>query len=241
MIRDPGQILLPRAPNFPGRREVAAFDARAAAAAALGAYLRSAEFRAWGGEGPDKRFNLTSVHEEWPEGTQQLEYPSAALSEIQDPEQQAHNFVPTALEETIDVFGAGTVLWKLAEASIVFQVDFFCQSKPDREAIAAALPGLFSPGDEKGGVILTGHPVYYCVPVRCTLESGPRRIDTSDAVFESERRLTARVRCDVDQVELRCATVLVPSAQILAGETQDTEIPAPEPELLEPGCCNDTE
>lgn len=236
----PGTVLLPAPPlrDPCGPAVINRIDARAAAVAAIAAYLRAATFMIWGAEASDTPFQLTEVREEWPEASTVLDYPSASLIDVTPTVLEAHNFVPTPLEDTLDVFGAGTVLWKIAEVSKLLQLDVFCTSKPEREAIAAQLPGLFAPGEDASRVVLAGHPVYYCQPVRCSLEEY-QRLDEPQRVFEAERRFMARIRADIDVVELRRARVLTTSVQVEAGETVDPALaPKPESTKLAPGCAD---
>jgi hypothetical protein len=218
MSAAPGTLLLP--PDNALRPVPAILnrlDPRAAMAAALAGYLRCAVFLRWGAEAQDVRFKLNEVLEEWPDPKGQLNYPAASIVDAGPTPMQQHNHVPTALEDTLDAHGEGTVLWKLAEAEQVFQVDFWAINAPDREAIAAGLPGLFSPGENTARAVLAGHPAHFCIPVRASLDDY-QRMDTADAVYESERRLLARIRCSIDVVELRCGTLLAPSVQVNAGE-----------------------
>jgi hypothetical protein len=125
--------------------------------------------------------------------------------------------VPAPLEETFGVYGDGVVLWKVAEAVVTFQVDFWAADAPTREAIAARLPALFAPGEDAYGVILQGPAGYYDRPVRATLMAY-QRIDVAEAVYPRERRLLMRVRCEVDQIHIRCGTVLAPTVSLQVGE-----------------------
>lgn len=204
-------------PNpVPRVAELPTIDPRNAAALVLRDYLASLEFRRWGGDAPDTLFKLRHVHEEWPEPSVELDYPVASIVDSGNTPMDAHALVPTCLEETRDVFGEGTVLWKLAEASIMFQIDFFTDDAPTREAIAAALPSAFNPDiDERAGVILRGSCHYYDRSIRATLE-GFRRMDYEGSIYPRERRLMTQVRCDLDVVSLRCYTVFSPRVNVVA-------------------------
>ncbi len=115
--------------------------------------------------------------------------------------------VPTALEDTRDKYGEGTVLWKLAEIQVDFQVDFFATDVPTREALSARLPSAFAPGEGAYRIVLCGDCLYWNRPVRCELLSY-ERIDNPTGVYARERRVVAQIRCDIDVVDLRCATLL---------------------------------
>lgn len=177
---------------------VASLDPVKAAALALKAYLECAVFVV--GD-PPTRFRLKTVTPEWPENFKELDYPAAAITEAVVT-QDAHSMAPTALEETLDVFKRGTVLWKTAELPIDFQVDFWLTNKPEREAVAAALQELFAPTEGRYGIMVQGPHEYFNQTVRFTLQD-QQRIDTSDTVFARERELRVTVHADIDVVQLR--------------------------------------
>ncbi len=184
-------------------------DARGAAASALKAFLACTVFYRDGGTEPPKRFGLEAFYESWPDPSKGLAYPSATITDVGQSVLLAHNFTPTMLDETADCYCPGTVLWKLDELEQEFQIDFFCNDEPTRQAIAAALPGAFSPDEDRSGVVVQGSPMYFDRPVRLTLLSY-RRDDTAGAVFDLERRLICRVHADVDVVSLRKVAVFRP-------------------------------
>lgn len=179
--------------------EMARQDPEQASAEILAAYLRCAVFLVPGN--PDQRFRLNEVLTEWPSDFSKLNQPAASLTR-QVTLYQAHSLTPTALEETADCYGAGTLLWKLNELSVDFQVDFWLTNKAERSAILAALPGLFNPSEARAGVILQGSPLYYDRTLRCTLKDH-QRVDSSNAVFTQDRELRVGVLGDIDVVELR--------------------------------------
>lgn len=214
-------VLVPRAP-LPATARLATIDARGAAAIAVREHLLCADFLRWGGEtAADTPFRLAEVREEWPEPDRAMVYPSATLVDREDVPAGDSSFVPQPLEETWHEFGEGTVLWKLAEATFSFQADFWSDDVPTREAIAARLPALFAPGEDGTRVVLAGSERYFRRPVRATLLSW-RRMDEPGSVYVRERRLMAVIRCEVDVVDLRCATALNPSVRVAEiGETVD--------------------
>lgn len=231
-----GQVILPRELTRLTPAVVSRIDPRAAAVRALADYLRQAVFLKWGDEDVDTPFRLNAVREEWAEPSQTLDYPMASIIDVTPTVMDGHALTPTPLECSLDQIKSGTVLWKVAEVSQLLQVDFWCQDAPEREALAAQLPGLFAPGEDTARVVLSGHPEYFCTPVRCSLEEY-QRVDNPRQVYESERRLTARIRADIDVVELRCATVLVTTVKVEAGETVDPALAeAPESGKLASGC-----
>lgn len=184
-------------------------SARDAAANVLRAYLERIVFATAAGDGkPSKRWRLNEVRDSWPGPRDKLRYPAASIDDAMVVEEE-HSLVPTVIEDSCDCYGAGTVLWKTAELSIEFQVDFWLNTEADRRAVDAGLPRIFSPTEGRSGVMLAGDPDYFDRSVRATLLSR-ERVNTSDAVYAHERRLRAGIRCDVAVVHLRGATVLQP-------------------------------
>jgi hypothetical protein len=116
---------------------------------------------------------------------------------------EASNLGPICLEETVGRHGEGTVLWKLAELSADFQVDFYSDDRPTREAIAAALPGAFSPG-ETYGVLLECSERYYRTTARATLLASVRE-DDSGTAYVRERRLRTTIRVQIPVLDLRAS------------------------------------
>lgn len=196
--------------------EMAKNDPRNAAAEALKAYLEAAVFCIPGKD--PVRFRLTQVRKEWPEDFAELEYPAAGMTTATITE-DAHNFVPTLLEETKDRFGRGTVLWKTSEQRIEFQVDFWLTNKPERGAILAALPALFAPSEDRYGIMVQGPASYHDLPIRLTLASHERQ-DSAETVERRDRPLRVLIVADVDVVQLRRYVLLDPRAT-LDGETLD--------------------
>jgi hypothetical protein len=202
-------------------------DARAAAAEALARYLFAQDFVRTGGTQADGLFRLKVVRQEWPEPDEALEYPSASIIDYGDGQVQGHDLGVTVLEDTLDVFGPGTVLVKSGELVAKFQVDFWADDLPTREAMAANLPRLFAPGLTTSRLLLRTGPRYFGRPVRCTLLSW-RRDDDASGVYVRERRLMAIVQAEIDMVDLRAAQILIPSAQV-------DETTGPEANI-DPGC-----
>lgn len=234
MTSESGSALLPR--PYQPVAQAPQIDSRSAASEALIAFLRRATFRRWGGSGSgeDVFFQLAHVYRQWPEPSALLGYPSATVLDADLIAQEAHSFVPTPLESTYGLFGAETVLWKTAEVSTSFQVDFWAEDDPTREAMAATLPLLFAPGEDQWGVVVEAPPTYWSQRVRLSLLS-MQRMDSAQSVYVRERRLMVRVRAEVDEVHLRRATlaavrVVLPERDV--GENVQTAratIPCDEP------------
>ena len=192
-------------------------DPRGACADALRAYIASLVFVRWGADAPPTYFQMKDVREEWPEPSLLLAYPSASIVDAAESILDAHSFTHTALEETYGKYGPGTMLWKLAELRMSFQVDFWADDAPTREAIAARLPSAFAPGEDGYRIVICGNCRYWGRSVRASLQSY-RRMDDAGSIYPRERRLMAAVRCEVDVVDLRCATLVAPSLEVFASE-----------------------
>lgn len=205
---------------FPLAR-IGTLDPRNAMAEVLAAFLRNAKFMRGGGTAADTPFQLNEVEPEWPDPSVEIRYPTASILDMGRIPYEAHSLTPTPLEETWGQFDDGcfdpepgdreklTVLWKTAEAVAEFQVDFWSNDNPTREAIAARIPSLFNPEEGRAGVVLSGEPRYFLRRVRATLLDH-QRMDTAGTVYPNERRLMAVVRCEVDVVQLRVARELHP-------------------------------
>lgn len=188
----------------------------------LGEYLRCAVFSVKGTDGV-RNFSLKGIDFRWPEAGKDLEYPRASIVERTDMFHEA-SLTPRPLEDTLGMFDERigyacdplwpkTVLWKTAELSGELQVDVWLSSDAERDAVRAQLGYLFNPADERGGVLLGGHPLYFSRAVRVTLLSS-RAPDEPDAVYANERRLQVNVSVEIDVVDLRLAVLLTPTATV---------------------------
>lgn len=199
----------------------ATLDARGAAALALKSFLEGVNFWRDSGDAlPAKNFALNRVYEAWPDSNTELDYPCASITDASSSDMGEHALSPTCLDDTHEQFGACTVLWKIAELEQEFQVDFFANDEPTRQAIMAALPGAMSPDEDRAGVVVQGSPRYFCRPVRLTLLSY-RRTDNPNAVFERERRVVCRVSAEVDVVVLRKVAVFRPRIGVAVTTTEE--------------------
>lgn len=223
-------LLTPYFDGFPQAR-IATLDPRGACSEILRAYLLCSRFQRTGGDVADTGFVLKAVEAVWPEAGKELDFPTASVIEMPPVVNDRHSFTPTCLDDTFGRFGENTVLWKTEEVLCDFQVDFWCNEDPTREAIAAQLPALFSPGENRRGVMLSGEPRYYEVPMRATLVDYPSRVDNSEDVLQRERRLMAHIRCEIDSVHLRKATLIRPRIVLTVKDTADECV---EPEVVRP-------
>ena len=186
--------------------------ARDALAMTLSAFLLKLQFRVDGVDDRDTVFHLRRVFPEWPSSRRDLPYPCASIIDAGDLQHVAHNLTPTLLEETWGQFDVmvghttngkkRTVLMKESGARQEFQVDFWTDKPADRQAIAALLPSIFSPGEGRSGVIVEGPSLYYSRNMRFSLISSTYD-DTAASASVNERRLRASVIGECDIVSLR--------------------------------------
>ncbi len=191
-----------------------------AASKTLKAYLEKATFHVRAEGAPYTTFKLNPISEEWPRPDQDLKYPTASIIEAGTTGQSPHNLTPTPLEETLGLFDCfvgdpnqdppKTVLWKESELSSTFQVDFWTATQPEREAIEGALSQLFSPSEDRSGVLLRGPEEYFDREVRFTLMS-TKRDDTGATAYPNEWRLRCSIQVESDIVSLRKAILIQPS------------------------------
>lgn len=196
-------------------------DARQAAAEAVGEYLLGLVFYRYEGtaldpETPDgvRAFQLREVRREWPMMSEGLVYPCASIVDFGSGDMGDSSFTPVFLEETYGVHGEGTVLRKIAELEADFQIDFFANDKPTREAIAAMLPSAFNPDEAKTGAVIQCSDRYYCTTVRATLIDAVRG-DTPDTSDADEWRYRTTVRIQIPVLDL----LVLPGASFLAKVT----------------------
>lgn len=209
---------------------VAGMGPRVAMAETVAEYLKCAVFRVFGNGGTDRDFVLERVFASWPDAREALPYPCASIIEATDTFHE-EQFNPQPVESSLGVFDClvgyaqdptfpKTVLWRTADATCDFQVDFWASSIADRQAVEAQLSYLFNPGQERTGVLLGGHPRYYAQPVRATLLHH-RQIDEEEQVYPNERRLQTMIRCNVAVVDLRIATILTPRTTVEATDPNE--------------------
>ena len=186
----------------------------------LKAYLEKATFQISAENVPYTTFQLNPISEQWPRPDQDLNYPTASIIEASTSRHEPHNLNPTPLEETLGQFDCfigkpgqdppKTVLWKESELSTQFQLDFWTSTQPEREAIAGALSQLFSPSEDRSGVLLQGPDSYFNREIRFTLMS-TRRDDSAATAYPNEWRLRCSVQVESDIVSLRKAILLQPT------------------------------
>lgn len=197
-----GRVLTP---VYQGAR-APAMDSRSAASEALIAYLKNACFsvRTLVKDAEPREFRFTTVSREWPEPSKELITPTLTVLDFEPTMQDAWGLVPAPLEDTLDVFGDCTVLWKTAELIAQAQVEFWLGNEPEREAVAAKLPTLFAPAEDEWGVRLQTPPDYFCRVARFSLMS-MQRMDDANTIYPRERRLSCRIGVQLDEVQLRSA------------------------------------
>jgi hypothetical protein len=192
-------------------------DPRGAAARAIRGFLEGQTFCVSGyGEAEDVPFKLAAVQLEWPDHHRIVTYPIASVVE-RPGALSGHGFAPTPLEETFNEFGDGTVLWKTAELTVEFQVDFWTNDNPTREAIAALLPVIFAPNEGQTSISVFAPPEYFSRVVRLLLLE-QERFDDSEGAFSRIKRLRTTISASVEAVHLRHVTDVAPETSFDIGE-----------------------
>ena len=197
-------------------------DPRNAAARAIRGFLEAQTFVLSGVcKAQDVPFKLRRVNIEWPDDRETTEYPSASIVE-RPGDFQGHNLSPTIIEETYNQFAPDTVLWKTAEVVVDFQVDYWANDNPTREAMAALLPVIFAPFEAQSSIQVYSPPAYFSRPVRLLLKE-VQRVDNSEDAFSRIKRLTTVVTATIEAVHLRKVNQVTPSPSFEVGET--VEVP----------------
>ena len=179
----------------------------------VAAYLAGLVFTVHGAADPQSRtFQFREVFTDWPDPGRELPYPCGSVGFPAGAPLERHNFAPSPLEDTRDVFGANTVLWKVGEYVGDLQFDAWTNTTADRDAVRSRMHGAFAPGEDGTRVFLVGHPRYYGLVVKCSLTSC-QDLDTQAQVYANERRLRTLIVVSIEAVELRCGVDLDPEVQ----------------------------
>lgn len=202
-------------------------DSRMAAAGALRAYLTSLTFTVWGGGiAADRTFQLRAVEREWPAPNTPLQPPMAVVLDGDTVKQDAFNLTPVPLEDTWDP-ECCTVLWKTAETVATLTADFWLGNAAERDAVVAALPGAFSPSEDRYGVFIETSSAYWSLPCRVTFVDS-QRMDDPGSIYPNERRLSCTFKAEIAEVHMRRAVAMSVNTQIVA--TQDGQPVVTEPD-----------
>lgn len=189
----------------------AAVSSSDAARDVVAAYLRTLTFVIPSRDGA-REFQLERVFTDWPAPNEVLPYPCASVTLPTELPIDRHNTVPTPVEDSWDVHRPNSALWKLGERIGELQVDFWTNTVPARDAIDARLPSAFAPGEDASVVLLAGVEGYWCATVKASYE-GSMPMDNATSVAANERRLRARIRVSIDELELRCAVAFRPDVR----------------------------
>lgn len=212
------------ATDFGHRVPSDAIDPEQAIQTVLAAYLKSLEFIETGRAGPNRvasrKFSFNEVFDSWPDPNVDLPYPCASI-EAAAATYERHALTPSVLEQTFGTYDesgkATTALWKLGALVVDTQIDVFANGEGAREAMIARMPGAFAPAEDTDRVLLTGTPLYWCLPVRARLLTH-QRMDEEGPIYANEWRARFSVRCIAEVVELRCANLLSVRSHLTAGE-----------------------
>ncbi len=214
-----GELIFGR-PAPPRQLPFALMPVEKAACAALSAYLQRQTFLVHEGKpavdelSRTKPLQLVRILDDFPAAHVQLAYPSASLVAVGAVEHEG-GFQPSVREDTYDP-DRGTVVWNIGECTGLLQLDIWADSVAAADAFYARLPALMNPGDGVGGLHLRLPPGYLSAPCRYLLVQRERR-DTVESAYANERRVSATIRFDAPDLDLRCATVLDPRVSTEVG------------------------
>jgi hypothetical protein len=93
----------------------------------------------------------------------------------------------------------------------VFQVSFWADSKPLRDAMATALSWIFNPREVRG-VLLRLPEIYACATGRFTLKQPAQRVNIPAKAYTNEWELRALVTWDAPMLEMRAGRHFWPRA-----------------------------
>jgi hypothetical protein len=193
-------------------------DARTHALRALRAYVVEVTFQLNMGRGAapkpfqieEKRFLL-----DWPDSPQQMLYPSIVVlpgpMEVYPPVELGGAMID---EDSADVHGPGTVLTQTHEHYERLTLQVHASARAMRRSIAAGLESVFSPTEERTGIVFR-LPAYYDQTCRFTLARRSRSGVEGDADAARERR-TEDIALDMDVSVVRLVryAALAPRAEL---------------------------
>jgi len=196
---------------------------------ALAAYLLGITFRVAGGDDMrDSVFKLEEALDHFPRPSETLNYPCTSIEEMAETSND-QPISPAPLEDTLGTFdsmigwtGADpqTCLWVVGEAETMFQLDFWCDRDPDRQAIEGQLANIFSPEEGCSGVVLEAPELYFGQDCEFSLLS--QRFDDSGLFSErNELRLRCVIEASCAIVALRKVILMKPTTTVDAVDPRD--------------------
>lgn len=179
-------------------------EGRTAALNALFDYLCSLVFYRSGGVGkPPHAFQLdrTECYVEWPENVEELKFPAVGV-QSGDGQTMPIGLSPVIDDDSIDVYGKGTALWRLWDYHEPCALEVWATSRAERRALIAGIQQAFSPSMDVSNLRLT-LPTYFNTLACYTLISVQRVDDQAP----KNRRL-AVIRFDLQYEVVRHARYL---------------------------------
>lgn len=160
-------------------------------------------------------WKLGRIFFDWPrQEDEEQPSPSACVMAPDDRIYERQDLSTILLEETLNVFGAGTVLRKLAAVECELQITIWGFNKEERRGMAAAMERtlLAEPGDDRQGRRVAVAE-YFDRAARFTLKS-IKYPDTPESAQADQWVLQARIGADIDRVLLVVAPPLMQTPQI---------------------------
>jgi len=189
------------------------YDGRTAALERLRLFCSLLRFRrrsAKGEQAIEFRVRFEDVLTEWPDNEHELHLPAIAFTPgIQT--QESYLGPPIVDETSIDVFGKGTALQRLADTVEPFMVEVWGASKAERQALVVGLKVALRGGEDSYALRLS-LPNYYNLVASFSLDE-VQNYDDADIV-RNRRRAGLRVTMTVPEVRLVSYPALRPLVEV---------------------------
>jgi hypothetical protein len=199
-------------------------DGRTAALYTLRDYVTALTFYRYAGpSAPPIPFSIppSRFYVEWPDSTVDETFPSMAIVQSRA-DYDTIGLVSYIEEDTVDVYGKGTVLQWQAEYVETINVEVWASKKAERRAILAACEIAFSPTEQMSGVRFM-MPLYFNELVCFTLT----RREIMDNPDSARNRRSAQLEIEMrfNVVRLVNALTLQPVVKVNVDVDMDTNLP----------------
>lgn len=217
----PWGSIFPDRPNPPPPSR----DGRTAALYVLREYICALDFyRYMGPAAPAKMFNITPDHFyiEQPDYTADFVEPSISI--VGDrADYDVIGLVSYIEEDTVDVYGKGTVLQWMAEYVETINLEINVAKKSERRAVLAAMEVAFSPTEQMSGVRFM-MPDYYNELVCFSMQRRELINDETDS-GKNRRKAQLEIEMRFNIVRLINIVQMKPSVKVNADVDENTNIP----------------
>lgn len=153
------------------------------------------------------RLPLTSIHIEQPDAVVELPFPGVGILPGRGVSEPIGLGPPKPLEETLDVYGAGTILVQQGEYTETFTVEAWGSHRAERRSLLAGISAALRLSEDSYSTRIT-MPAYFDRVVEFWLD-GQQHIDDPDVV-KGRRRGHLFVGMRLAEVQLVNATTMQP-------------------------------